>query len=347
MALNVTVVGIGLVGEEIVRCLKERNFPCRWPPRIAATRTREEVVAGETMRVEETTEAVFEGADLVLFAGTEGASGASVQWRETAERAGAVCIDNGKDFRMADDVPLVVPEVNADALTSEARFIASPNCSTIQMVVALDPIRRAAGLRRIHVATYQATSGTGRRGPEELARQAPVALESRRDVPFDPSVFARPIAFNCVPEIGGFSQDDYTSEELKMVRETQKIYGAPDLAVSATCVRVPTFDGHAEAIWVETERPLSAEEARDLLRRAPGVLLMDEPTDDGRRTYPTPYDVEAGPGRDLTLVGRVRKDLAVPNGLALWCVAHNLRKGAALNVVQIAEALIEREVLKP
>ncbi|MFO8012567.1 MAG: aspartate-semialdehyde dehydrogenase [Phycisphaerae bacterium] len=346
MALNVTVVGIGLVGEELVRCLREREFPCTWPPRIAATRTREEEVAGETMTVHETTEQVFEGTDLVLFAGTEGASGASVQWRPTAEAAGAISIDNGKDFRMADDVPLVVPEVNADAVTPETTFIASPNCSTIQMVVALAPIREAAGIRRVHVATYQATSGTGRRGPEELAKQTPGALESRRDIPFDPDVYGRPIAFNCVPEIGSFKDDDYTTEELKMDRETRKIFGDPSLAVSATCVRVPTFDGHAEAVWVETERPLSADEAREALRAAPGVRLMDEPTDDGRRTYPVPLDVDAGPGRDLTMVGRVRRDPSVENGLALWCVAHNLRKGAALNVVEIAENLVERGILK-
>ena len=346
MALNVTVVGIGLVGEELVRCLREREFPCTWPPRIAATRTREEAVAGETMTVHETTEKGFEGTDLVLFAGTEGASGASVQWREAAEAAGAVSIDNGKDFRMADDVPLVVPEINSGAVTPDTRFIASPNCSTIQMVVALGPIREAAGIRRIVVATYQATSGTGRRGPEELAKQTPGALASRRDIPFDPGVFARPIAFNCVPEIGSFKDDEYTTEELKMVGETQKIFGDPSLAVSATCVRVPTFDGHAEAVWVETERPLSAEEARQALRDAPGILLVDEPTDDGRRTYPVPLDVDAGPGRDVTMVGRVRRDTSCENGLALWCVAHNLRKGAALNVVQIAESLVERGLLK-
>jgi len=347
MALNVTVVGIGLVGEELVRCLKERQFPCAWPPRIAATRTRRETVAGETMDVFETTEKVFQGADLVLFAGTEGASGASMRWRPVAEKAGAVSIDNGKDFRMADDVPLVVPEVNADAVTPATRFIASPNCSTIQMVVALNPIRKAAGIRRIHVATFQATSGTGKRGPEELARQTPAALGSRENIPFDPGVFARPIAFNCVPEIGGFGDDEYTSEELKMDRETKKIYGDPSIQVSATCVRVPTFDGHAEAVWVETEKPISADEAREALRGAPGVLLMDEPTENGRRTYPTPLDVDRAPGRDLTMVGRVRKDTSVENGLALWCVSHNLRKGAALNVVEIAENLVARGIVKP
>jgi len=347
MALKVTVVGVGLVGEAIVSCLKERRFPCAWPPRVAATRERPETLAGEKMLVEETGAKSFEGADLVLFAGQEGAKGASVTWRQAAERAGAWSIDNGRDFRLAADVPLVVPEVNADAITPATRFIASPNCSTIQMVVALNPIRKAAGIRRIHVATFQATSGTGKRGPEELARQTPAALGSRENIPFDPGVFARPIAFNCVPEIGGFGDDEYTSEELKMDRETKKIYGDPSIQVSATCVRVPTFDGHAEAVWVETEKPISADEAREALRGAPGVLLMDEPTENGRRTYPTPLDVDRAPGRDLTMVGRVRKDTSVENGLALWCVSHNLRKGAALNVVEIAENLVARGIVKP
>ncbi|MCX5647942.1 MAG: Asd/ArgC dimerization domain-containing protein, partial [Planctomycetota bacterium] len=210
MPLSVTVVGVGLVGEAIVSCLKERKFPCRWPPRVAATRERPETLAGERMLVEETSAAVFEGADLVLFAGQEGAKGASVTWRETAERCGAWCIDNGRDFRLAEDVPLVVPEVNADAITRKSRFIASPNCSTIQLVVALAPIHRAARIRRIHVATYQATSGWGMKGPQELRRQTPRALESLETIEYDPGVFARPIAFNCIPHIDRFIEDDYT-----------------------------------------------------------------------------------------------------------------------------------------
>ncbi len=346
MALKVAVVGVGLVGDQLVQCLKDRQFPCEWPPRVAATRERTETLAGEAMPVVETTEEVFQGTDLVLFAGTEGAKGASVQWRETAVGAGAWCIDNGRDFRMDPATPLVVPEVNADAVTPETRFISSPNCSTIQMVVALAPLHRAAKVKRIIVSTYQATSGWGRRGPEELRKQTPQALESLEGIDYDPSVFARPIAFNCLPHIDRFLDDhfQYTREEWKMEAETHKVFGDESIRISATCVRVPAFNGHAEAIWVETEKKLSADEARDLLRDAPGVVLMDDPDGEGKRTYPTQHDVVAYP--DATLVGRVREDTSCESGLALWCVADNLRKGAALNCVQIAESLMERGLLK-
>jgi len=353
MALKVTVVGVGLVGEAIVSCLKERKFPCRWPPRVAATRERPETLAGEKMLVEETSAEVFEGADLVLFAGTEGARGASVQWRETAEECGAWCVDNGRDFRLAPDVPLVVPEVNADALTEDKHFIASPNCSTIQLVVALAPIHRAARIERIIVSTYQATSGWGMKGPQELRRQVPKVLESLENIEFDPSVFARPIAFNCIPHIDRFMEQDYTREEWKMVHETHKILGDASIRISATAVRVPVFVGHSEAVWIETEKRLSADEARDLLREVPGVVLMDDLAgetprgDSSERTYPTALDLLSPEYRDLTLVGRIREDTSCESGLVLWCVSDNLRKGAALNVVQIAEELIERGYLKP
>ena len=347
MSLSVTVVGVGLVGEAIVSCLKERKFPCRWPPRVAATRERPETLAGEKMLVEETSAEVFEGAGLVLFAGREGAKGASVQWRETAERCGAWCIDNGRDFRLAEGVPLVVPEVNADAIRPKSRFIASPNCSTIQLVVALAPIHRAARIQRIIVSTYQATSGWGMKGPQELREQTPKALESLADIPFDPAVFARPIAFNCIPHIDCFLEDDYTREEWKMVHETRKILDDASIRISATAVRVPVFVGHSEAVWIETEKKLSADEARELLRKAPGVVVMDEPAGDGMRTYPTALDLLRPEYRDMTLVGRIREDSSSDRGLALWIVSDNIRKGAALNVVQIAEVLIERGFLRP
>ena len=346
MGLKVTVVGVGLVGEAIVSCLKERKFPCDWPPRVAATRERPETLAGERMLVEETSAAVFQGADLVLFAGQEGAKGASVTWRKTAEKAGAWCIDNGRDFRLTRGVPLVVPEVNADAVTGKTHFIASPNCSTIQMVVALAPIHRAARIKRIHVATYQATSGWGLRGPQELRRQTPKALESQEAIAFDPGVFARPIAFNCIPHIDRFVEQDYTREEWKMVYETRKILGAPRLRVSATTVRVPVLNGHSEAVWVETETKISADEARQILRQAPGVVVIDEPAGDGLRTYPTQLDLLRPEYRDMTLVGRIREDTSCRKGLAMYVVADNIRKGAALNVVQIAEKLLERGLLK-
>ncbi len=345
MALKVSVIGVGMVGEQIVQCLKDREFPCDWPPRVAATRERPETLAGEKLLVEETTEKVFEGADLVLFAGKEGAKGASVQWREAAVEAGAWCVDNGSDFRLADDVPLVVPEINPDAITPDTRFIASPNCSTIQMVVALAPIHREAGIKRIVVSTYQSTSGWGLKGPQELRDQTPKALESLDDIPFDETVFARPIAFNCIPHIDRFIDADYTKEEWKMVWETHKIFDDESIGISATAVRVPVFVGHAEAIWIETERKVTPEEARELIASMPGVVVMDEPDGQDKRTYPTPLDV--GEYKDEVLVGRIREDTSCENGLVLWCVADNLRKGAALNVVQVAELLVARGYLKP
>jgi aspartate-semialdehyde dehydrogenase len=351
MALKVTVVGVGLVGETIVTCLKERNFPCEWPPKVAATRERPETLAGEKILVHETNAKVFEGADLVLFAGKEGAKGASVTWRETAEKAGAICIDNGRDFRLAPDVPLIVPEVNADMITEDTRFIANPNCSTIQLVVALAPLHQAARINRIIAATYQSTSGWGMKGPEQLRAQTPVALKSLENIPFDPTVFARPIAFNCIPHIEPFLDADYTREEWKLVHETRKILGDSSIRISATAVRVPVFVGHGEAIWIETEKRLSPKEARDLLQDAPSVVLMDDlaPSnprgDKNERTYPTQLDVLRY--SDEVLVGRIREDTSTEGGLSLWCISDNLRKGAALNAVQIAEELIRRSMLKP
>jgi aspartate-semialdehyde dehydrogenase len=347
MALKVAVIGVGLVGETIVSCLKERNFPCEWPPRIAATRERPTLIARERMYVEETTAEVFKNIDLVLFAGKEGASGASVTWRKAAEEEGAICIDNGRDFRLVDDVPLVVPEVNPQAITNKTRFIASPNCSTIQLVVALYPIHKQARIKRIKAAGYQSTSGWGVKGPEELRKQVPIALDSLENIPFDASVFPRPIAFNCIPHIEPFTEDDYTREELKLIYETRKIMNEPEILVSATCVRVPVFVGHGQAIWIETEKPISPEEVRNLLREAPGVVLLDDISpstqDKKARSYPTILDVNKY--RDQVLIGRIRKDTSSENGIAMWVVADNLRKGAALNVVQIAEELVKRGFL--
>jgi aspartate-semialdehyde dehydrogenase len=350
MALRVAVIGVGLVGETIVSCLKERDFPCAWPPRIAATRERPELMAGEQMHVEETTAEVFKNIDLVLFAGKEGASGASVTWREVAEKEGAICIDNGRDFRLSEDVPLVVPEVNPQAITHSTRFIASPNCSTIQLVVALYPIHKLAKIKRIKVAGYQSTSGWGVKGPEELRKQVPIALNSLENIPFDPTVFPHAIAFNCIPHIEPFLEDNYTQEELKLVYETRKILNEQELQVSATCVRVPVFVGHCQAIWIETERQICPDEVRNLLQQSPGITLLDDLSPDSHRedknarSYPTTLDVNKY--RDQVLVGRIRKDTSNENGIALWCVADNLRKGAALNVVQIAEELVKRGILK-
>jgi aspartate-semialdehyde dehydrogenase len=346
MALKVTVVGVGLVGETIISCLKERDFPCAWPPRVAATAERPKVLAGEEMQVEETTAKVFKNTDIVLFAGKEGAQGASVTWRETAEKEGAICIDNGRDFRLASDVPLVVPEVNPDSIRRDTTFIASPNCSTIQMVVALNPIHREARIKRIIIAGFQSTSGWGEKGPMELRRQTPAALESMDNISFDPGVFPRPIAFNCIPQIEPFMEADYTREELKLIYETRKILQDDAIQVSATCVRVPVFVGHGQSIWFETEKKITPDEIKDLLKKAPGIRLYEDVhAPDPVNAYPTSLDVRAYP--DDVLVGRVRRDLSNPKGHTLWIVADNLRKGAALNVVQIAELLLQKGMLKP
>lgn len=329
----VALVGIGLVGTEIVRVLKERDFPLS-ELRIMATRDREEDIDGESYEVTAASMDRFRGVDFAFFAGTEGARGASREWGWRAVKQGAIVIDNGDDFRMDDRVPLVVPEVNPDALTDHQGFVANPNCSTIQMVVALAPLHRVARIKRVVVSSYQAVSGTGKAAVDELLEQVATSL---RGEPVEPSVYPHPIAFNCFPHISGLRDEypGYYGEEIKMIKETRKILGEPDLAVTATCVRVPIFSGHSEAVNVQFERPISAEEAREVLARAPGVLVVDKPEE---ALYPTP---RAATGRDEVLVGRIRQDPSAENALDLWVVADNIRKGAALNAVQIAEKMIE------
>lgn len=348
------LVGVGPVGDAIVSVLKEHHFPLSEPLRVMATSCRSEVLCGEEFLVQETCERAFQGLDVVFFAGREGAKGASVQWAECAMAAGAWCIDNGSDFRLDPKVPLVVPEVNLDAVTGESKLIASPNCSTIQMVVALAPLHRVACVKRVVVSTYQAVSGWGKAAMDELLAQLPQYLAGG-PVEFDPSIFTRPIALDCLPHIDRFTESGYTKEELKMVNETRKILSEPDLQITTTAVRVPVMVGHAESVNVQFERPLSAEEARAILAEAPGVVVIDGPTQDpnaleirkaeGELQYPTPADVLRPEYRDATLVGRIREDSTAPNTLNLWVVADNLRKGAATNVVQIAEGLIERGLL--
>ena len=348
MAIQVTIVGVGMVGEQIVSILRERNFPMEWPPRVCATSARKETLAGEEFLVAEISADCFRGADFVFFAGKEGAKGASVTWRASAEAAGAICVDNGGDFRMDPQVPLVVPEVNLDAVKPGQRFIASPNCSTIQMALVLAPIQRAAGIRRVVVSTYQSVSGWGIKAHQELLTQLPRALQSLDDIPYDPTIMARAIAFNYFPHIDKFLANGYTGEEMKMIRETQKILGDENMRITATTVRVPVLVGHGESINVETDRKLSAERAREILTGFPGVVVMDAAVPDNprhdalERTYPTAEDLRKPAYRDAVLVGRIREDPTVENGLNLWCVADNLRKGAALNVVQIAEGLMAR-----
>ncbi len=341
-----------MVGEQIISILKERALPVKWPPRVCATRERTETLAGEKYHVEEISEKSFTGADVVLFAGKEGAKGASVTWRAVAEAAGALCIDNGKDFRLDPGVPLVIPEVNLDAIKPHHRFIASPNCSTVQMAMVLAPIQKAAGIKRIVVSTYQSVSGWGVQATQELLDQIPHALKSLDHIPHDPAVMARPIAFNCFPHIDKFTSDGYTVEELKMIQETRKILKDETMQITATAVRVPVLVGHGESINIETRKKLTAGEAREMLSGLAGIVVLDDPNpgnprhDPMERTYPTMEDLRRPEYRDAVLVGRIREDATVRNGLNLWCVSDNLRKGAALNVVQIWEAMIQKGMVK-
>jgi aspartate-semialdehyde dehydrogenase len=351
MAAKVVVIGVGMVGEQIVSILEEHNLPIEWPPRVCATRERTEILAGDEYLVEQVSADSFRDADVVLLAGKEGAKGASVTWRTTIEAAGAIGIDNSKDFRLDPQVPLVVPEINIDAIRPEHRFIASPNCSTTQMVMVLAPIHKAAGVKRVVASTYQSVSGWGVRANQELVNQMPHAMESLDNIPYDPTVMARPIAFNYFPHIDKFTDNGYTVEEMKMVLETQKILGDDSIRITVTTVRVPVCVGHGVSMNVETERALSADEAREILASFPGIVVIDEPSPDNprgdplERTYPAAQDIRKPEYRDAVLVGRIREDPTIENGLNLWCVSDNLRKGAALNVVQIMERLIERGIV--
>jgi aspartate-semialdehyde dehydrogenase len=330
---NVAVVGAtGAVGEQIREVLEERLFPVNELRLLASDRS-----AGQSLpfkekylRVNVLREDSFAGVDIALFS-----AGGSVseKFAPLAVAAGAVVVDNTARFRMEPDVPLVVPEVNAKAIGEYTKrgVIANPNCSTIQMVVALKPIHDAAKIKRVVVSTYQSTSGAGRKAMEELSRQTE-ALFSGKDIVKEK--FPHQIAFNCIPHIDVFLPGGYTKEEKKMVDETKKILGDASIRVTATCVRVPVFCGHSESVNIETEKKLSAGDVRAILREAPGVLLADAPEEN---VYPMPIDVT---GTDATCVGRIREDETIPNGINMWIVADNLRKGAALNAVQIAEILI-------
>ncbi|MBI5511966.1 MAG: aspartate-semialdehyde dehydrogenase [Deltaproteobacteria bacterium] len=331
-SFKVAVVGAtGLVGREMLAVLEERGFPVSSLVPLASERSAGEKLrfAGDELTVQKASAASFAGVEIVLMSA---GGAASRELAPLAAKAGAVVIDNSSAWRMDDAVPLVVPEVNpADVGLYKGRgIIANPNCSTIQMVVALNPLHQAAGLKRVVVATYQAVSGKGKRAMDELSSQV-TALFSQREAQVE--VFPKRIAFNCVPHIDVFLEDGFTKEEHKMLFETRKIMHLPAVGVVATCVRVPVFNGHAEAVVAEFERPLSPAAARDLLTKAPGVMLMDDPNE---TLYPTQLDVD---GSDATFVGRIRQDSSAPNSLAFWCVADNLRKGAASNAVQIAELL--------
>jgi aspartate-semialdehyde dehydrogenase len=330
---NVAVVGAtGAVGEQMREVLEERQFPVGELRLLASERSAGQFLPfdGRQVRVEILNADSFKDIDIGLF--SAGGS-VSAKFAPTAITAGAVVVDNTSHFRMEPDVPLVVPEVNANEIAGYKKrgIIANPNCSTIQMVVALKPIHDAVRIKRVVVSTYQSVSGAGRRAMEELSHQVG-ALFNGKDVRKDK--FPHQIAFNCIPHIDVFLENGYTKEEWKMINETRKILGEPGLPVTATTVRVPVFCGHSESVNVETVVKLSAAEARKILREAPGIIVVDEPENN---VYPMAIDAT---GKDATYVGRIREDDSVPNGLNIWVVADNLRKGAALNAVQIAEILI-------
>ncbi len=329
---KIGIVGIGAVGGEIVKILRQRRFPAA-EIRILARSARTEIINGESFEVQATTAEAFDGLDFALFAGTEGAKGASQQFGWDAVKRGVTVIDNGDDFRMDDRVPLVIPEVNGDALKQHNGFIANPNCSTIIALMALAPLHRRVPIRRVIAATYQSVSGTGRSAVEELDLQARAYPETP---PEGPSVYPHRIAFNLLPHIGGLKEESpgYTSEEVKLLNESRKILGAPDLKISSTCVRVPVFQAHAEALFVEFAQPVDPADARAWLEAAPGVRVID---DVEQAQYPMPSLAEGG---DDVLVGRIRRDSCLDNGLALFVVGDNIRKGAALNAIQIAETIV-------
>jgi len=332
---NVAIVGAtGAVGEMLLSILKERDFPVGKLVPLASERSAGGTVTfGEhELAVKNLADYDFDGIDIAFFS-----AGGSVS-REHAPRAaasGTAVIDNTSEFRYQDDIPLVVAEVNPHAIAGyEHRgIIANPNCSTMQMLVALAPIHRAAGIERVNVATYQSVSGAGRSGIDELGRQTAALLNFQEA---EPSKFQAQIAFNLIPQIDDFQENGYTREEMKMVWETRKILEDESIQVNPTAVRVPVFYGHSEAVHVETRAKIPAEEARKLLEAAPGVVVVDERKPGG---YPTPVSHAAG--TDAVYVGRIREDISHPRGLDLWIVSDNIRKGAALNAVQIAELLVK------
>jgi aspartate-semialdehyde dehydrogenase len=330
---RVAVVGAtGAVGQQMVACLEERRFPVGQLFPLASERSLGKKVTflGKEITVEVLDKNSFDGVDIALFSA---GGGISKEYGPIAARAGAVVVDNSSAWRMDPDVPLVVPEVNPHdiGLYPKTGIIANPNCSTIQMVVALKPLHDAARIKRVVVSTYQAVSGTGQKAVDELADQVRALLSCQAP---KNQVYPHRIAFNCLPHIDVFLPNGYTKEEMKMVNETVKIMGDDTIQVTATTVRVPVFYGHSEAVNIETERKLTPDEARRILAAAPGVKVVDDPA---KNQYPMPLDAA---GQDLTLVGRIREDFSIANGLNFWVVADNLRKGAATNAVQIAELLI-------
>ena len=337
-ACNIAIVGAtGLVGQEFIKILAQRSFPMESIRLLASDRSagKKLMVNKQEIEVEETTPDSFEGIDIALFsAGSE----ISRHFSPLAAQSGAVVVDNSAAWRMEPNVPLVVPEVNPEDIEWHNGIIANPNCSTIQMVVALYPLHKVNPIKRIVVSTYQSVSGTGAAAVEELSVQSRQVLEGQTTIPH---VYPHQIAFNVLPEIDVFLDDGYTREEWKMVEETKKIMHASEIAMSATCIRVPVYTGHGEAVWVEFSSPMMPDEVERILVGAPGVKILD---DSAISLYPHPW---MAAGTDEVFVGRIRRDTSHSNGLVMWIVADNLRKGAALNAVQIAEEMVKRDWLKP
>ena len=334
---NVGIVGAsGAVGNEMLKMVESRNFPVGSLRLFASERSAGKTLKyrGQDIVIEKLDTSSPKGLDVALFS-----AGAAVskEFAPVFAKDNVFVIDNSSAWRMDKDIPLVVPEVNPQDLSADKKIIANPNCSTIQMVVALKPIHDAAKIKRVVVATYQSVSGAGGRGMDEL-RQQTLAWAKGEAIPAA-SKFQYQIAFNLIPQIDVFTENGYTKEEMKMVNETQKIMGDSSIRLSATCVRVPVFRSHAESVWIETEKQISAAEARVLLAKAPGVEVVDDPAN---KKYPMPLD---GENQQVTYVGRIREDISTTNGLTFWVVSDNLLKGAALNAVQIAEALVERNIL--
>jgi aspartate-semialdehyde dehydrogenase len=321
----------GAVGNQMIACLEEMDFPVRAIKLLASKRSagRQLRFKGDPVAVEALDQNSFKGVDIALFSA---GGGTSKTFAPLAAGDGCVVVDNSSAWRMDPDVPLVVPEVNPHAVAGYTKkgIIANPNCSTIQMVVALNPIYRKYGIRRIVVSTYQAVSGTGKQAIDELFDQTRAMINF---VDYRRSVYPHRIAFNCLPHIDVFQDNGYTKEEMKMLNETRKIFEDDRIGVTATTVRVPVFFGHSESINIETDKPVTADEVKALLAQAPGVKVMDDPS---ANVYPLATDAA---GQDLTLVGRIRNDESIENGINMWVVADNIRKGAATNTVQIAEIL--------
>jgi len=335
-SLNVAIVGAtGIVGGELLKILPKRSFPLGRLRLIASARSAGKKIAfGEQeIEVEELTHNSFEGCDIVFNAIPDETSR---EYSPSAVKAGAIVIDKTGAWPMDPTVPLVVPEINAADVEWHKGIIATPNCATTPVVMALWPIHQVNPVKRAVIATYQSVSGTGGPAVEELRTMARQVLDGEE---VTPKQYPHQIAFNLIPEIGSWKDDDYTSEEMKTVNETRKIMHAPDVAIAATCVRVPVFVSHSAAVFAEFERPISPADFAGILSKAPGIVVQDNPKSS---EYPQPWDAT---GKDEVFVGRIRRDISSPNGIAFWTVSDNLRKGAALNAVQIAEALIERDLV--